>query len=251
MSMQIVILIFLVIAFFYFLRREINSNLTEKSFISIVNHTFRTPLTRIKWMSDSLDADQSREEKAEVARNISTSVNRLLEIIDTLTGIQDIHSSSSYDLKAVSLREIIEEAIGKYRAPLNEKKIALQIPTLVNMPLLTLDTKKITFVINVILENAIFYSNENGTVRIVSEMKDNKLTIAIEDNGIGLTKKDRRNLFKRFYRGDEAKKLNTDGMGVGLYVSNEIIRRHHGKLSAISKGVGRGSVFFITLPIAS
>ncbi len=249
--MQTILIIIIVIILIYFLRRELNSNLTEESFISIVNHTFRTPLTRIKWISDSLNQDQSREEKAEMARNISNSINRILEIIDTLTGIKDIHNSASYELRAISIREIIEEAIGKYRKTINEKKISLIVPTLVGLPLLTLDTKKISFVIHVLLENAIFYSKENDTIEIKSEIKNHNLVLNIKDSGIGLSWKDKNNIFKRFYRGDRAQKMNTEGMGLGLYMSKEIIRRHHGKIFVQSKGKNKGAIFSIILPIKS
>ncbi len=246
--MQTVLIVIIVVILLYFLRRELRRNLTEKSFISIVNHTFRTPLTRIKWMSETLTQDISRKEQLDVASSLSNSVNRLLEIIDILTGVKDISSSSSYNLKDVSLREILEEAVQKYRVVLNERKIALLIPAMNSMPLLTVDTKKISFVIHVLIENAISYSKDNGSIKIASEMKNGKLLLSIEDSGIGLSWKDRMNLFKRFYRGERAKKMNTDGMGLGLYVSKEIIRRHNGKIYAVSKGKDQGTIFYISLP---
>lgn len=241
----IIVLLFLIL---YLLYREVNRNFTEKSFISIVNHTFRTPLTRMKWMSENLTKSIPLKEQVEIADNLSNSVNRLLEIIDILSGIKDIYSTSTYNLKAVSIREILEGAIKKYKTTLNERKINLLLPTFVDMPLLTFDVKKISFVINVMIENAIFYSKENGSIKISSELKNNALILSVEDNGIGLSWKDRWNLFKRFYRGRRAQKMNTEGMGLGLYISNEIIRRHHGKISAKSKGKDKGAIFSIKLP---
>jgi two-component system CheB/CheR fusion protein len=241
--------ILLIVILLYFLKKEISSNLTEQSFLSIVNHTFRTPLTRIKWMSDSLQQNMSQEERLGVVQNISNSVNRVLEIVDIIAGVKDINSRTSYDFRAVSIREIIEEAIAKYRAPLNEKKISLELPTSSSMPLLTVDTKKITFVIHAILENAIWYSKENGSIKIKSEVKNRMLILKIIDDGLGLSWRDKYNLFKRFYRGNRAVKMNTDGMGLGLYMAREIIRRHHGSIRAVSKGKDKGSTFSIHLPL--
>lgn len=247
--MQTALLAILIIGFIYFLYREINHNKTEQSFLSVVNHAFRTPLTRIKWQSDNLNPDLPREEQAEITRNISATINQVLDILDTISGIKDVHNSANYQLKAVSIREIIEAAIGKYRASINEKKINFHLPAFNEIPLLTLDTKKISFVIEAILSNAIFYSKENGSIDIKSVVRDNKLVLSIEDNGIGLSFRDKRNIYGRFYRGKQALKMNTDGLGLSLFLSKEIIRRHHGTLSIFSKGRDRGVIVTITLPI--
>ncbi|MDE2030648.1 MAG: HAMP domain-containing histidine kinase [Patescibacteria group bacterium] len=248
--MQIILAIILVIILIYFIKKEIDAkNMAEESFISIVNHTFRTPLTNIKWMSEALSKGMSPEEQKQMSQNLENSTNRLLGIIDTLAGIKDIHNSAAYELKAVSINELVVDSIRRYRIPLNEKKINLSLPTLKDIPLLSIDTKKISFVIQVILENAILYSKENGSVMIYTEIYKNSLILSIEDNGIGLSHKDKRNIFKRFYRGEIAKKMNTDGMGLGLYMSKEIIRRHKGRIKAFSKGVDQGTTFYIILPI--
>lgn len=247
--MQIPLLILLIITILYFLKKEREHKATEESFLSIVNHVFRTPLTRIKWQSESFDPSASRETQLETARNISDGINHVLSIIDTLSGIKDVQNQASYDLKAVSLREITEGSISRYRTLLNEKKISLTVPTFTDMPLLTLDTKKISFVIDALLSNAIWYSKENGNIKIDSIIKNNKLIISVSDNGIGLSWKDHRNLYRRFYRGDVATKMNTDGMGLSLHLAKEIIRRHHGSVEASSTGRDKGSVFSITLPL--
>ncbi len=246
--MQIPILLGLAIILTYFLIREMKRNLNEKSFISIVNHTFRTPLTRIKWMGERLEQDIPRKEQLEIAKDVSNSVNKLLTIVDTLVGLKDINNISSYELRAVSIREIFEQAVAKYHGPINEKKLTLEMPSLVNLPLLSVDTKKISYVIDVLLENAILYSKEGGNIRIAAEMERGNIILSVIDNGIGLSWKDKRNLFKRFYRGERAKKLNTDGLGLGLHLAKEIIKRHSGDIYAKSEGKDKGTAFYIVLP---
>lgn len=246
--MQIIIIALLVLIILVLLKRELSRNFSEQTFLTIVNHTFRTPLTRIKWMADALKTDMPRKDELEIINNLDNSVNRLLELVDIVAGIKDIQNTSTYDLKAVSMREILEDALKKYSVLLHDKKISLKIPSLTSLPLLTVDTKKISFVINVIIENAILYAKEGGNINIEAELNNDKLTLKIEDNGIGLSRKDRKNLFERFYRGERAKKMNTDGMGLGLYASKEIIKRHSGQIYAISKGENLGTSFYIVLP---
>jgi len=247
--MSTIIIIVLVLAFLFLLRYTINTHTNEKSFLSIINHTFRTPLTNIKWVSDSLKSETSFEKQTEAAQAISISVNRLLEIIDIIGGIKDVKNRSSYDLKAVSMREVIETAIGKYREPLNQKKITFQVPTFIDMPLLTVDTKRISFVIDALLENAIFYTKEGGHITITSNINKHAVTLSIHDDGIGLSWTEKYNLYNRFYRGNLAKKMNTDGTGLSLYLSKIIMERHHGSIKASSGGRDHGSTFSIILPV--
>jgi signal transduction histidine kinase len=133
---------------------------------------------------------------------------------------------------------------------ITDKKLTFHLPAFNEIPLLTLDTKKISFVIETILSNAIFYSKENGIIDLKSTIRNNKLILTIEDNGIGLSFRDKRNLYARFYRGKRALKMNTDGLGLSLFLSKEIIRRHHGDIKVHSKGRDKGVIVSLTLPIS-
>lgn len=245
-----ILLILILVLIIYCIKTKIDSKAVEKSFTSIVNHTFRTPLTRIKWMSDNMNPDLSRAEQQDITKNISNTTNHLLEIVDTLAGIQDVNNSSLYSMKTISLREIIEDGIAKYNNPINEKKIKLQVPAFNALPLLTVDTKKISFAIHSILENAILYSKPEGTISIGAKVEGGNIVLAIEDAGMGMTWKDKRNIFKRFYRSTEAVKMNTDGMGLSLYIAKKIIQKHNGSIDFKSNGMDSGSIFYIYLPIS-
>ncbi len=247
--MERILLIISLFLLLVLLKREVSRRLNEKSFISIINHTFRTPLTSIKWMSDTLSQEIPRKEQIEISRKLSLSTNRLLDIVDILTGIKDIHSSSAYNLKAVSMREIIESSLKKSSDRIAEKKIHLSIPTLKDLPLLSVDTKKISFVVDVLVENAIWYSKVGGTIVIDCVATKSELILKIEDEGLGLSWRDRNNLYSKFYRGKRAKKMNTDGMGMGLYMAKIIVGRHSGTIKATSKGKDKGAIFTIKLPI--
>lgn len=244
------LVIFLIIALFYTVIVARKRAQNEQTFFSIVNHAFRTPLTRIKWMSSILSKEGvTMKEQIDNAMGIENATNRLLEIIDILAGINDIKNISTYNFKAISLREMFEEAISKYRTTLNEKNIKLVMPTFQDIPLLTIDTKKIAFVIHTAIENSIIYNKSNGHIEIKAILLKNKVRIEIVDDGIGLSKKDKARVSKKFYRGDRAQKIHTDGMGLGLYLSKEIIKRHNGRLEMYSSGIDKGSVCDIELPV--
>lgn len=220
----------------------------EKEIISIINHSFRTPLTGIIWNVKELEKNIPQNEKLLYLQNVNNGANKVLNIIDILVGIKDVKNTSGYFFEAISIREIIENSIKKYRDFINKKNITFQVSLTKDIPLLTMDLNKITFVIDTILENAINYTKQNGKILINCIIDNNKLTLFISDTGIGLEPKDKLMIFSKFYRSKTAKLMNTDGMGLKLYLSKQIIERHKGKIYAKSNGINEGTTFFIELP---
>jgi len=221
---------------------------SEKDFISVVNHAFRTPLTRIVWITKELENDIPNNEKLLHLQGIKNATDKILGMVDTIVGIRNIKDISSYDFKSVSIREIIENAIIKNREAITKKDIKFQISSFKDIPSLTLDLKKISSVIEEILENAVYYTPNGGSIKIQCESDRNKLSLSIADTGMGLTFKDRWGIFSKFYRNKRAKLYNTDGIGLSLYLAKEIIKRHHGLIKASSNGLNRGTTFTIILP---
>ncbi len=227
---------------------HIKINRLESEFTTIVNHTFRTPLTRVMWFTKELEKDLSMNEKLLYLQNITNATNKVLEIVDLFVGIKNINDTAGYFFEATSLRDIVEKSIVKYREEINKKNIAFQVSTFKDVPLLTLDLKKISFVIDTLIENAIFYTPKSGKVLIDSTSDAKKLTVYVSDTGIGLGWMDKMRIFSRFFRTKKSVLMNPDGMGLKLYLSKIIIARHKGKIYAKSKGIDKGTTFFVELP---
>lgn len=221
----------------------------ESEFTSIVNHTFRTPLTRISWFAKELEKDLPREEKISYLQNMVNSTERILGIVDVLAGIQNINDRSGYMFQAVSVREMVEKSLAKYRDVIKQKNINLQVSAFEKVPLLTVDIKKLSFVIDVLVENAVYYTPNGGNVSVGYEMDRRNIKIFVRDSGVGLGMYEKMKIFSRFYRTKTAKLMNTDGMGLGLYLAKSIIARHNGRIYAKSAGANKGSTFFIELPL--
>jgi len=231
-----------------FLDLYINKNETEHEFTTIVNHTFRTPLTRINWISKELEKDLSQNERLTFIQNLNNATSRLIEIVDMIAGIKDVNDKTGYIFQATSIRDIVENTISKYREEINKKNLTFDVSTFRNIPLLTVDLKKITFVIDSVIENAIVYNYVNGKVSIDCILKKNKLILSVKDNGQGLLFNDKIRIFSRFFRAKNATLVYPDGMGLRLNLSKDIIRRHKGRLYAKSEGKDKGATFFIELP---
>lgn len=231
-----------------YIKLYVSAHRLEREFTSVVNHTFRTPLTSINWYTGEMGRDISDTERLLYIQNINNATNKLLGIVDMFAGIKDINNVSGYFFEATSLREIVEKSINKYRGDITKKNITFQVPTFKDVPLLTIDLKKITFVIDALLENAIMYTPKDGKILIECISKSNKLTLYIADTGMGLGMMDRMKVFSKFYRSKRAVLANPDGMGLRLYLSRKIVERHKGKLYAKSKGEDKGTTFFLELP---
>ena len=232
----------------YYFNINLNKKKIEYEFTSIVNHTFRTPITSITWFIKELEKDLPQQEKLLYLQNIQNSINKILAIVDTFAGIKDVNNISTYYFEAVSLREVVEKSIAKYREKINKKDITFNVSTFKDIPLLTVDLKKITFVVDTLIENAIFYTPANGKILIDCIATRKNLTFFVSDTGLGLSFMDKIRIFSRFYRSKDARRINTDGMGLALYLSKQIIKRHQGKIYAKSKGRNTGTTFFVKIP---
>lgn len=221
----------------------------ENEFTSVVNHTFRTPLTSIGWMVKELEEDLPKEEKLNLLQKINNSTKKIIDIVDLFVGIKDLNNTASYKFEATSIRDIIEKIIPKYREEIKKKNINLNISTFKDIPLLTLDLNKISFVIDSLLENSLFYTQKNGNILIDAKFENDLLTILVKDDGIGFDDSDKTKVFTKFFRNKDAVLMNPNGMGLKLYLSKTIIKRHKGNIEVKSEGKNKGSSVYITIPL--
>lgn len=220
----------------------------EYEFTTVVNHTFRTPITSLTWFAKELEKDPPEMEKRQYLQNMENALAKLLGIVDIFAGIRNVRDMSGYFFEATSLREIVEASIAKYREDINKKNLAFQVPTFKDIPLLTIDLKKIAFAVDTVIENAVMYTPAGGKILVDCISKNRHLTLYVSDTGLGLDWRDRMLIFSRFYRGRKARLANTDGMGLRLYLSREIVRRHRGRLYARSRGRDCGATVIMELP---
>lgn len=232
----------------YWFKQRQNRRVQEE-FVTIVTHKFRTPLTGIKWAIDSLRQDLTQQQKEDVLKQIEGANTRLLEIIDLIVGFVRFDSRLEYAYAAASLREMIDESLAKHGEEIRRKGITFTIDADQSLPLVVIDKNKIQFVLDVIVDNAIKYTSANGAVAAAIKLEKKSVLISIHDNGMGMSFLERQHAFKRFYRSDDARRHYTEGMGLGLYTARAIVKKHDGSLWVESPGAGKGTTFFIRLPL--
>jgi len=235
------------------LREEIEKISQAKTeFISITSHQLRTPLSAIKgYLSMILEGSygQLPEKVKEKMENVFQSNERLIKLVNDILNVSKIEAGEiEMNWERVDLREIIKEVINELSIKAKEKNLYLNFEEPKEVPKVLLDSEKIRQVILNLIDNAIRYTQEGG-VNVKLQMSKGKLQIVIADTGEGLTKEEKEKLFERFSRGTAGTKFWTEGAGLGLYIVRRFVEMHNGKIWAESEGRGKGSTFFVELPI--
>jgi signal transduction histidine kinase len=236
----------LVLLLFIELNRE--NEIAKNDFMSIVTHKFRTPLTAIRWSLSMLKSDITNDEKQLLLKRLDQASTRMSEIIDLIVKFAKFDSGMEYAYKAASFREMVYESLDKNAETLRDKNIKLDIAPLTSLPLIVIDQSKIQFVIDSLIDNAIRYTPAGGTINIFAENKNDSISFIIKDTGIGIQKTLINKVSRRFYRTPEAKRIDTEGLGMSLYTAKSIIKRHGGKLFIESKGENLGTTITVEIP---
>jgi len=225
----------------------------KSEFISIASHQLRTPLTAVKGYVSMILENSYGEVPGEMnqpLKNVYASNERLIGLVNDILNISKIEAGKmEMDLENTSLEELILDIINELRIKADAKKLYLTyIKPTEAIPLLMVDKTKIRQVMMNLIDNSIKYTEKGGTtVKLMSIGP--KVRIEISDTGIGLTKEDLPRLFESFSRGRNGAIGRPEGTGLGLYIARRFVEMHKGRVWAESEGKGKGSVFYIELPI--
>jgi len=228
------------------------NELLKYEFVTTATHKFRTPLTHIKWAAENLSSSKtlSTEDRTQL-EYIQGSNVKLVELTGLLMNVASSEGDDfEYNNQREDLSGVTEEVITSLSNQLSVKKMTIN-RNLQNGSFVKCDTSKIKFIIQTFIENAVHYTGTNPTITVSVYRNGKNIVCAVRDNGIGIPKAEVALLFSKFYRGHRARLADTEGMGIGLFVSKQIINRHSGKIWAESEGEGRGSTFAFSLPASN
>ncbi len=234
--------------------REIELLRSKSEFITVAAHQMRTPLAGIRWALDGIlkgsFGEFSQEQKTILEQTLS-AVERITNLVDDLLNVAKIEEGRfGYSMSKQDIVSLIREVLESLTETAQSHSVRLILyPPKDTIPQLLLDREKIAMAFQNIIENGILYNVKNGEVRVSIELlKDQPyVQITIQDTGIGMSEKELAKLFTKFFRGEAALKLETEGSGLGLYIARNIILRHGGdiRVKSIEK---RGTTFTILLP---
>lgn len=222
----------------------------KTDFIAITSHELRTPLGLIIGHSTFLREiinDEFHDQMDTIIRNAM----RLKELIENMTSVDNAQAGTAV-LRAhnVSLKKIIQEALEKISLEAQHKRLNIQADLNHSAMMIEGDEEKIGLAILNILQNAVMFTDEGGSVVLKAREKDGNIQLSIIDSGIGIPEKDLPHIFERFYQVESHLTRKHGGMGLGLSVAKMMIEMHGGNIKARSIP-GKGSNFTISLPVDS
>jgi signal transduction histidine kinase len=219
----------------------------KTEFISIASHELKTPITILKAYTQMAKAlkDQPNQQLKGMLEKIDFQSGKLLSLVQQLLDISKTeHGNLLYNKERVELNGFLTEMVEVTRHILPYHKVFVELDDSVSVEI---DRLRMEQVISNLLGNAAKYSAKGTSIRVICTKETNGLmTIAIKDEGIGLSKESMQSVFNKFYRAKDVIKTHS-GLGMGLYISSKIISGHGGGIWVESEE-GKGSTFLFTLP---
>lgn len=232
----------------------------KSEFISIASHQLRTPLTAIKgYISMLIEGTYGKLADRTVGpmEKVYRSNERLIKLVNDLLNVSRIEAGTlSINFQKTSLENIISSTINELKIKADERKIYLKRKKPEkSLPDIMIDSDKFRQVILNIIDNSIKYTEKGGII-IETELKKptskwsrGSILIEIKDTGEGMTKEEIEKMFESFSRGKAGEKHWTAGAGLGLYIAKKFTEIHEGRIWVESEGEGKGSAFYIELPV--
>ena len=224
-------------------------DLLKYEFITTVTHKFRTPLTHIKWSAESMSKSGMSQETNEQLNDIINSDAKLVELTNLLANVSEVEENSyRYCMEKTDISALVKDLTVSMGRQFQAKHFDMTIDISPSL-MVNCDISRIQFVLQTLIENAVNYTHSGGKLTIKTFQGGKSAVFSIADNGIGVSASEMPLIFSKLYRSSKARSEDTEGMGIGLYITKEIVTRHKGKIWAESGGVGKGSTFSFSLPI--
>ncbi|SNB44872.1 two-component system histidine kinase PnpS [Geobacter sp. DSM 9736] len=221
----------------------------RKDFVANVSHELRTPVTVIRGYAETVmeNDSSSTEEIRKFVGIIYRHSDRLASLVNDLLALSELESGKiELTLSPTPLAGVIGHCVGLLERKAESKGITVNICNLGEIPPVLAERKRLEQVFINLLDNAVKYTPEEGSITVTADTADGMVKVSVRDTGPGIPDKDLPRLFERFYRVDEARSRAEGGTGLGLSIVKHIVQLHGGEISVTSRP-GAGTTFSFTL----
>lgn len=231
------------------------ANKSKNDFVTIISHQLRTPLTNIKWITETLLADAKSLtddarlliEKANIS--VEAMVNLIRQLLDTVSTSKD---PSEISTPFRDLRTMLDGVTDDYQPLMTRKGISFEKSLPQTLQVIVRANKGyLRIILSVLLDNATRYTQSGGKINLeVTLQSVRNLQFAITDNGIGIPEVEQSRVFEKFFRASSAISLQPDGTGLGLFYAKQLVEGQGGHIWFRSRE-GQGTSFYFTLPLVA
>lgn len=229
--------------------REVRVNQRQRAFLDAVTHEMKTPLASLRLYLDTLVRHDPKEDRRrEFLERMHEDLERLGQTVDqVLTAARSEEPRRRATWQIVRLPDLLRECIAEIRAHHNLPEEAVLLQSAPEAAVAG-DAGELSVVFRNLLENAVKYSEDPVEVKVVvAPCGDGRAQVEISDRGIGIPSGELRKIFQRFYRAGRDMQRTAAGLGLGLFIVRNLVRRQGGRVVARSGGWGEGSRFVVTL----
>ena len=224
----------------------------KSEFVTLAAHQLRTPTSAVKWsLRMLLDGDLGKmpEEQRKVIEEAYQTNDKAIQLLNDLLNVARIEEGKFLS-KIVSsdLGGLIKSVVQTYAEEIKKKKINFSLEfSDASLPKIMLDVDKMRMALENIIDNAVRYTLPGGKIAISVSVGKKEIEVKIKDTGIGIPEDRQNKIFSKFFRAENAMKIETEGTGLGLFIAKYIVEAHDGRIWFESEP-GKGSVFCLTLP---
>jgi signal transduction histidine kinase len=214
-----------------------------------ISHELRTPLTFVRGYVDLLlggDMGPLNPKQKQGLEIISQKTAVVSQLVNNIILLQQLEQSP-LQLALTDVSRVAKESVAKIQNAAAKQGVSLHLRVPSEMPLVLADPVRVKLVFQHLLENAIKFSPNGGSVQVQLAEQADRIQVAVSDQGIGISKDQLEQIFERFYQIDSSSKRRFEGTGLGLTIAKRIVEAHGGRIWVKSR-LGRGSVFFFDLP---
>jgi len=232
--------------------RERRISQMESEFVSIASHQLRTPITAIQWLMELILKKEKISKKGrEYLDDVHASAIRLNALVDLLLNVSKVEAGKiSVSFREIEVIKTIERYLKESKGLFAKKNIILTFkehPKALNV---ITDNNLFRNILQSLVSNAIDYTLEKGKIEVSLEKKPKSFVLVVSDTGIGIPEKEQATIFDKFTRASNAKLVKTDGTGLGLYFTKQIVGLLGGKIW-LKSAKDKGATFYVELPLNS
>lgn len=241
--------------------KEIDRAKTE--FVSLASHQLRTPLAAIKWYVERLlskELGRYTKKQKQYLDEVYRSNQRMIALISALLNVSRIEMGTlAVEPRLVDFIRLIRGVLRELSPQIRKKALRIKKSYEKEMPFISVDPDLMRVVFQNLLSNAVKYTPRKGDIAIEIKIRTSDVFIKISDTGCGIPGAQQSKIFEKFFRGDNAKEIDPDGTGLGLYVAKAVVEQSGGKIwfeSPISVKETpsggkeeRGTAFYVTIPL--
>ncbi len=221
----------------------------KSTFISVISHELKTPVSLIKGYASTLRREDARWDEKTLRESLAVieeESDRLNQLIDNLLDASRLQAGAlKLEFGYVALDKLAAQTVEKFRTQTHKHILSLDFPP--DFPPVLGDSERLRQVLSNLLANAIKYSPQGGTIRVSGRADDDWVYVAVSDEGIGIPKEEQERIFDRFYRVESSLSRRTQGAGLGLFLVKAVIEAHQGRVW-VESAPGQGATFVFALP---